>query len=176
MCRRFIHLLTVFMLGLRGDPAVATGQLTINGQKMSTSENCNVSVEEALTLEVGCPGLVTSCLIDVYVNDSTVVNQSRNHAVFTETYNVGSLLRLTVDFPGLDKNGTNTNISCLVQTGPKPQSQECKSTHIYLVALIIPFSLIAFRLTFLWIHIARRKKLKQEASVLLKETRDLKSS
>ncbi|CAL1535333.1 unnamed protein product [Lymnaea stagnalis] len=98
-------------------PTDASGNLTINEQNISTEESCNTTInDKELRIEFSCTSSAKPCVIEIAVNDSVVVHQTDDRAVFKETYKSGLQLFITIKFAGCRLDGKHNNRTCLITT------------------------------------------------------------
>ncbi|CAL1541508.1 unnamed protein product, partial [Lymnaea stagnalis] len=75
----------------------ATGQLKINGRKILSKKNCNLTVKEKyLFLEFHCVNSASSCITEIKVNDAIVSKNKGEYTSYKQNYENRVTLNVTI--------------------------------------------------------------------------------
>ncbi|CAL1541493.1 unnamed protein product [Lymnaea stagnalis] len=99
------------------DQTKAKGILKINGQSASSDSVCSQVINVThVIIEFQCVSAATPCLIELKVNE-IVVNQSKDHAVFSHNYTKEEELNVAIKYAACSLVQEHDTIHCKIKTG-----------------------------------------------------------
>ncbi|CAL1528401.1 unnamed protein product, partial [Lymnaea stagnalis] len=127
------------------ETADSTGQLQINGEKMSSEMNCTKTIDvTSLIVEFECSNPDTPCVIEVKVDDTIVINQTADRAVFKEQVQSGLEMLISIKYAACSLNGKVNNLRCFIKTDFDETASEggLVVDHVIIISVAVTVSVL----------------------------------